>query len=195
MFVKIRIGCAVVLAGVLLAPVASAQIPAVPQAGSNQQSTLTKEQIRNILLLRGLQLRGNRRGVQRGVPQFVPFGNPGFMGDPTLPPENAQQAAGDNADPKHAARVERLRQAREAAVAKREEAAKKRAKARVEAQAKAATKPKAKAATKPKAKAQDEKTTRLDRGTPVPKLALSHVPLRPTAVDKPPHATAGILVP
>jgi hypothetical protein len=143
---KIRIGCAVMLAGVLLAPAASAQIPAVPPAGgSNQQSTLTKEQIRDILLLRGLQLRGSRRGVQRGVPQFVPFGNPWYMGVPTLPSQNAQQAADDNVDPKRAARVERLRQAREEAVAKREEAAKKRAKARREAQAKAATKPKAKA--------------------------------------------------
>ena len=146
MLLQVRIGCAVMLGGVLLAAEAGAQIPAVPQAGgATQQPTLSREQIRDILLLRALQSRGSRGSVQRGVPQFVPYGNPWFMGIPMLLPQNAQRAAGGSADPKRAARTERLRRAREKAVAKRQEAAKERAKVRAKAKAKAAAKAKAKA--------------------------------------------------
>ena len=95
--------------------------------------------------MRALQSRGSRGNVQRGVPQFVPFGNPWFMGIPMLLPQNAQQAAGGSADPKRAARTERLRRAREKSVAKRQEATKERAKVRAKAKAKAAAKAKARA--------------------------------------------------
>ena len=132
---RIRFGCAAMLARLLVAPAAHAQLPSVPEAsGTSQKPVLSNDQIRDVLMLRALQSRGSRGNVKRGVPQFVPYGSPWFMG---MPAQNAQRPAGESVDPKRAARTQRLRHAREEAVAKREAAVKRRAKARADAAAKA----------------------------------------------------------
>lgn len=120
------------------------QPPQAVPAGAVRQlpEQLTPDQIKDIFLLRALQSRGRSgRGVRTGVPQFIPFGNPGFFGFPIFPMQNAQwQAMSKSSAQKRvearAARVERNRIARQKAEEKREQAAQARAKAKAEGKAK-----------------------------------------------------------
>jgi len=127
MLLRHAIGCAVLTASVLAVGPAAAQLPQLPKLGKFKGSGLTNEQFRDILWLRALQSSGSG-GVHRGVPLFVPLGSPMFPGMQA----SGQQAAGNNADQRaasRAARVQRLRQARQEEVARREEAARRRAQA------------------------------------------------------------------
>ncbi|MEX0678257.1 MAG: hypothetical protein WD063_14345 [Pirellulales bacterium] len=155
MLFRVRICSAAVIAFVLIAGEAGAQFTrrasdppqssqqAPPGAVDQLPDQLTPDQIKDILLLRALQSRGrSSRGVRTGVPQFVPFGNPGLSGFPVLPMQNAQPQATNKSSAKkrteaRAARDEKNRIAREKAKAKREQATTARAKARAEARAKA----------------------------------------------------------
>ncbi len=67
----------------------------LPTAIPGAQQNLTSQQLQSIMMYRALQSRGSGR-VQRGVPQFLPFGSMGFGGNAMLP--NAAQQAG-GADP------------------------------------------------------------------------------------------------
>lgn len=142
---QLRIWLATCLVAVLLAPTtASAQFtkgkpqaPIAPQfpAGAVQtpDASMTPAQIQSLYLLRALQSRGSR-GVRTGVPQFVPFGGPGFMSGPMYPMQNVQPQAtssstADKRAAARAAREEKNRLAREKAEAKREAAAKAKAEA------------------------------------------------------------------
>jgi hypothetical protein len=113
---------------------------ALPSSLSGEQQKLSPQQLQSIMMYRALQSRGSGR-VQRGVPQFVPFGSLGFGGS-TMQPSAAQQAGG--ADPaaaqsdhdaaKQAAREKRV-EALKAAAAKKKAAREARAAARKAQQA------------------------------------------------------------
>ncbi len=100
---------------------------------------LTPQQMRSIMMYRALQSRGRGR-VQRGVPQFIPFGRPAFF-----PYSQGTRVAEDRSadDAKSEARRQRLIEARKATEQKRRLAreariAKAKAKAAAARQAKAA---------------------------------------------------------
>jgi len=99
------------------------------------QQNLTPQQLQSIMMYRALQSRGSGR-VQRGVPQFVPFGSLGFGGS-AMQPYPAQQAGGvdpataqsDREAEKQAARERRI-EALKAAAEKKKAAREARAEAR-----------------------------------------------------------------
>ncbi len=89
--IGLSLGCAL-LAGRATAQFTTPAPTQLPTTATQQQipSNLTPSQIRNILMLRGLQQRAGG-GVRTGYPQFIPYG-PNFMGNPMMQGQQMQNA-------------------------------------------------------------------------------------------------------